>query len=147
MTALDLLRRQISEYTGAIGADQALLAHQIAASAALATRPTPGGTTMPATALTDRQLLVDVRRWARTNGWSLSWIGWINATYDSDATLAVGWDESGLRVWRKGATGWPIRSTDYAVASVRQAVDVLAALGILPPHLSSAYRAALAVAR
>lgn len=94
----------------------------------------------------DRQLLVDVHRWARANGWTISTTGWINAAYDSLADIAVGWDEDGLRVWRKeqsssGHRYWPIPSTDYPVATVRQAVDVLVALRILPVHLSSAYRA------
>ncbi|MEU8264434.1 hypothetical protein AB0C02_27910 [Micromonospora sp. NPDC048999] len=99
--------------------------------------------------ITDRQLLADVRRWARANGWSLSWGGWVNHRYDSDADIAVDWDDVELRIKRKetypGGTGryWPSRFTDYPVTSVVQAVDILVALDVLPHRFSSAYRAAV----
>ncbi|MGW3608980.1 hypothetical protein ACWD6N_03675 [Micromonospora sp. NPDC005163] len=92
--------------------------------------------------LTDRQLLVEVHRWARANGWNWHecW-GWVNARYASEATLAVGWDEGTVTV-RSGVV--LLRPTTYPVDSVTQAVDMLVTVGVLPAHLSSAYRAAVA---
>jgi hypothetical protein len=92
----------------------------------------------------DRKLLADVHRWARTYGWtSAGWRGWQNARYEDQATVAVRTNEAGFQVWRKPAdaphfTGQP---TEYPADSVRQAVDLLVALGILPAQLSSAYTA------
>lgn len=98
---------------------------------------------------TDRQLLVDVRQWALDNGWHLLWSGWANAMFLHDATVLVEWDDEELTVRRRDKAGepWamglaPDRRDRYPVASVRQAFDILAALGILPPEFSSAYRAA-----
>ena len=88
----------------------------------------------------DRDLLAAVHRWARANGWTPSTRGWINASYEDEATIAVGHDEESVRVWRKGKSGlFPLCSTDYVVDGVGQAVDVLCVLGILPVEFSSAY--------
>ncbi|WP_346536991.1 hypothetical protein [Micromonospora sp. DPT] len=88
----------------------------------------------------DRQLLADVHRWARTNGWNWHecW-GWVNAPYASEATLAVEWDDAGVLTIRRGPVVF--RPTRYDVDSVRQAIDMLVALDILPAHLSSQYQA------
>lgn len=93
---------------------------------------------LAAPATTDRELLVAVRRWARSAGWWLGWSGW----HSHDGAIVVDWTEGRdeITVRRKGST----LGRDYPVASVRQAVDILCALDVLPPHLSSAYRAALA---
>jgi hypothetical protein len=92
----------------------------------------------------DRRLLADVHRWARTNGWTpADWRGRQNAPTEDQATIAVRTNEAGFQVWRKTTdaphfTGQP---TDYPADSVRQAVDLLAALNILPAQFSSAYQA------
>lgn len=89
----------------------------------------------------DRELLADVHRWARTNGWNWheAW-GWVNAHYVSDATLAVEWEDGPL-VIRSGEVLLLLKPKTYPVASVREAVDILVALRILPAHFSSAYEA------
>lgn len=96
---------------------------------------------MPAADLTDRQLLAAVHRWARTNGWTVSSIrGWINASCSKDATLAIGWDATALLIYRRQDTPphyWPMYAETYPARSVREAVDILCALRILPGHLSS----------
>ena len=89
----------------------------------------------------DRALLAAVHRWARAHGWTSSTRGWINARYEDEATIAVGHDEESVRIWRKPADAFyfAIKSTDYEVDGVGQAVDVLCVLGILPAEFSSAY--------
>jgi hypothetical protein len=90
----------------------------------------------------ERDLLVAVSRWAHRAGWTQHWRGWINATYDSDATLTVGVDEGEVRIWRREpGKGFPLRSTDYLVAGVRQGVDLLCVLGVLPAWMSSLWQA------
>ncbi|MEU7972199.1 hypothetical protein AB0B48_09160 [Micromonospora sp. NPDC049089] len=92
---------------------------------------------------TDRQQLAEVSRWARIQGWRVGgWRGYQNAPFEDQATVTVRVNEAGLQVWRKPAgtpyfTGQP---TEYPAATVREAVDILAAVGILPPVFSSAYR-------
>ncbi|WP_431976139.1 hypothetical protein [Micromonospora haikouensis] len=108
----------------------------------------------PAVEPTDRQLLIAARRWALANGWHLTWSGWANAPIERDATTVVHWDEDELFVRRRTAAeagaSWPLglgglgRRDRYPVRAVREAVDVLVAVGVLPAELSSAYRAALA---
>jgi hypothetical protein len=104
----------------------------------------------------ERHLLAGVLRWARTHGWRRGKCGWVNGA-DDEATINVTWSTSPLG-WSAGeigiarnadrlSMGGPVWSctTWIRVASVVQAVDVLVALGILPPLWSSAY--ALAVDR
>ena len=93
------------------------------------------------TPTTDRQLLADIHRWARANGWTWNEVwGWINARYASDASLAVEWDtDRGVLTIRTGPVVF--RAKNYDVDSVRQAVDQLVTLDILPAQFSSAYRA------
>ena len=88
-----------------------------------------------------RQLLADVHRWARTNGWNWRecW-GWVNALYASEATLAVDWDTDTRTITVHRANGNAIfRPTTYPADTVCQAVDVLVAYGVLPAQFSSAY--------
>lgn len=93
-----------------------------------------------ATPTSDRQLLAEVHRWARTNGWTWNDVwGWINAPYASDATLTVEWDDNGVITVRTGPVVF--RPTRYPVDTVRQAVDLLVTLDILPAKFASAYRA------
>lgn len=106
------------------------------------------------TEITDRQLLADIHRWARTNGWHCTWIGWANAQLGREATTVVEWDHDELTVRRRPAAEvgqqWPSglgsvgRGERYPVTSVREAVDILVALDVLPHRFSSAYRAAVA---
>ncbi|QDY06128.1 hypothetical protein FJK98_02260 [Micromonospora sp. HM134] len=108
--------------------------------------------TAPAAEPTDRQLLAAVHRWARTHGWTVTWVGWANAGSASNATIAVAWDDTEVTVYRRPLTEvgrqWYVgvdgHHSRHPVASVRQAVDVLVALDVLPAELSSAYRAAVA---
>lgn len=89
----------------------------------------------------ERALLRDVLTWARANGWTHTchpihghnWEGPRNYAVDLDATDDR--TEFALDVYIPGAINclWP--------RSVRQAVDVLAALGVLPAELSSMYAA------
>lgn len=89
----------------------------------------------------DRRLLAEISAWAHASGWTQSWRGWQNAATDDQATVVVGHDDGGLRVWRKDARGmFPLRSTDYPADSLREAVDILAAIRVLPVVFSSAYR-------
>lgn len=45
-----------------------------------------------------------------------------------------------IRVWRPDHLGrWPTYATEYRVRTVGEGVDVLCALGILPPRFSSAF--------
>ncbi len=84
----------------------------------------------------DRRLLAEVHHWARVNGWSPRSRGWTNP----DDTTAVTWDEGEVRVWRRQRPNlYPTWPTMYPVESIRQAVDLLVALGILPAELSSVY--------
>lgn len=113
-----------------------------------------GHAAQPPVDITDRQLLVDVHQWARANGWRCTWIGWGNAQISSSATTVVEWDHDELTVRRRPAAEvgqqWPSglgsvgRRDRYPVTSVRQAVDFLVALDVLPARFSSAYRAAVA---
>jgi hypothetical protein len=99
---------------------------------------------------TDRQLLAEVSRWARANNWSpAEWRGFKNAAFEDQATIAVRVNEAGFQVWRKTSaaprfTGQP---TDYPASSVRQAVDFLVALRILPVKFSSVYEAGVRAGR
>lgn len=111
-------------------------------------------TAPPAAEPTDRQLLVDVRRWAIANGWHLTWLGWANAATVDGATVIVEWYHGELVVSRRNqASGqWSASlfradQRRHPVDSVREALDILVALGIVPARFSSAYRAALAVTR
>ncbi|MFI1195487.1 hypothetical protein ACH4T9_19830 [Micromonospora sp. NPDC020750] len=153
---LDRIRRRVAQYTGASGSSQAFLAHQLAADARPLLAEVDRLTAAAAAPVdvTDRQLLADVHRWARTNGWHCTWIGWANAQLGSDATTVVEWDHDELTVRRRPTaevgSQWPSgwgsegRRERYPVTSVRQAVDILVALDVLPAQLSSAYRAAVA---
>ena len=97
------------------------------------------GTVTPST---DRKLLADVHRWARTNGWTWNsaWC-WQNATYATEATLAVEWDLDARTVIVRRGDGVVFRPTTYPADTVREAVDLLVAIGILPARFARAYQA------
>ena len=87
----------------------------------------------------DRKLLAEVSKWARAYGWVvLRDTGWQNPS----RIIQVDWDERGVWIARRNGTDrmWPAAQL-YPATSVRQAVDMLAAIGILPPRFSSAYKA------
>lgn len=90
----------------------------------------------------ERTLLLALFRWARTEGrlewgrWHYRWSRetgpreqWVGIDYSAD-------DGEFLTLWR-GRTNM----RTYFVADVAEAVDVLAALGIVPLQFSTAYRA------
>lgn len=100
----------------------------------------------------ERHLLAAAIRWAYGDGWRPRWpelrrregmrtwanVRWTRSLPPADA-LRVTLDGRHLQVTRfNSAAGWVAIATVEAV-SVVQVVDVLAALGILPPFLSSAY--------
>ncbi|MFE9192022.1 hypothetical protein ACFYL6_20695 [Micromonospora sp. NPDC007208] len=92
-----------------------------------------------------RGLLANVRTWARTNGWaSHRDTGWQNP----DRTIQVDWDEHGLSIGRRISADrmWPTPRL-YPASSVRQAVDFLVALYILPMKFSSAYESGVKAGR
>ncbi|MCG5460807.1 hypothetical protein MED01_004233 [Micromonospora sp. MED01] len=99
-------------------------------------------TSTTTTSTEDRRLLAEVSRLRRANDWRDSSRGFQNAPFEDQATVAVRPNEAGFQVWRKPAdaphfTGQP---TEYPAESVREAVDLLVALNILPDSFSSAYR-------
>lgn len=90
----------------------------------------------------ERELLLALFRWARAEGrmeWGRWAHRWSRQTGPREQWLGVDYDpEDGkyLSLYRGREN-----ARDYWVASVVEAVDVLAALGIVPPRFSSAYRA------
>jgi hypothetical protein len=92
----------------------------------------------------ERHLLAAVHRWARTNGWRINWtFGWVDGAL-ADATVNVKWSDREIGIVRaigRLSTSRPYWSntTWIRIRSTVEAVDVLVALGILPPFLSSAY--------
>lgn len=105
---------------------------------------------MPEQTLTDeRQLLVAVRRHLRANGWTL----FPGRAIHTDAHLAALWttpwaddDKAGriLEIRVTGSFGIAKRTCFTAeVDTVREAVDLAVAYGILPLAFSSAYRAGI----
>ncbi|MET8265972.1 hypothetical protein ABZU92_18495 [Micromonospora arida] len=91
------------------------------------------------TPIEDRRLLAEVSRWRKDNGWTNTDFGWV----DDLRTVRVRPNEAGFQVWRKDAdaphfTGQP---TEYPAESVREAIDMLVALNVLPEGFSSAYKA------
>ncbi|MBM0203228.1 hypothetical protein JNW90_08990 [Micromonospora sp. STR1s_5] len=100
-------------------------------------------TSTASTPTEDRRLLAEVSRWRKAADWTDSSRGFQNAPFEDGATVAVRPNEAGFQVWRKPAdaphfTGQP---TEYPAESVREAIDLLVALRVLPAHFSSAYQA------
>jgi hypothetical protein len=98
----------------------------------------------------ERVLLANVHRWARTNGWRPGPRGWENpertfAIEPRDGEVVIWW----LSTTANGPAPWrtsPLASCRYILAdSAVQAIDLLVVYGYLPPLWSSAY--ALAVGR
>jgi len=93
---------------------------------------------MPSDPTAERQLLRDVLRWARANGWEHGYIKpsdehlWVR-TYGSGRTrtVAIGWDDTlQHRVLIVDS------DKEWLVASVREAVVLLVLNGIVPVELS-----------
>jgi hypothetical protein len=90
----------------------------------------------------ERTLLLAVFRWARAEGgmqWGRWHYRWTRQSGPREQWLGVEFDPGDgefLSLYRGRATG-----RDYWVADIAEAVDVLAALGILPAQFSTAYRA------
>lgn len=93
----------------------------------------------------DRQLLAAVGRWSRRTGWHPTRVvpgGWRSA---DERTMVRPVAEGVLEVWRGiGEDEQPGTPDRYPVRSVTEAVDVLAAIGVLPLELSSGWRAGAA---
>lgn len=98
-------------------------------------------------ATTDRALIVDAHRWARYHGWvpygRHGWTDPAGITTNGRAGTAVTWDEDSITVYRRRSE-WAWDERTYRVASVREAVDILVAVDVLPAQMSSAYRTAQA---
>ena len=91
----------------------------------------------------DRRLLAEVSKWAHANGWTNGgWRGYMNGRYWHEATIMVRPNETGFDVWRV-ERGGPVsgKPMEYPATSIREAVDLLVALRILPDRFSSAFRA------
>lgn len=89
----------------------------------------------------ERSLLLAVFRWARAEGglvYGLPTRWSCGGPIDQRWGVSWSWDfeRERLTVWRGRIT-----ARDYWVLSIAEAVDVLVALGILPPRFSTAYRA------
>lgn len=91
----------------------------------------------------DRRLLAEVSKWAHANGWTNGgWRGYMNGRYWHEATVMVRPNETGFDVWRVNQAGAVAgRPDEYPATSVREAVDLLVALRILPDRFSSAFYA------
>jgi hypothetical protein len=87
----------------------------------------------------ERTLLLAVFRWARAEGVRLD--GATRWTSPPPHRWGVefwgGLDDRPVFVWREGQ----IIGSNYDVVDIAEAVDLLAALGILPAQFSTAYRA------
>lgn len=61
---------------------------------------------------------------------------------NADGTVRLGWDDKHICLWRRESAGvrWPAYALVLPVESAEQAVDLLVALDVLPPELSSTYR-------
>jgi hypothetical protein len=88
----------------------------------------------------DRYLLARLNWWRRKTGTTFSY-----GAYDwksRDGRVAVNWEEGEITVFRADGRGqFPTWGDRYRVESVRQAVDLLVALGVLPPEFATAYTA------
>src|SRR5688572_28387274 len=105
----------------------------------------------------DRQLLRVVFRWARANGWrpsddnELSNRDWCPAGDEPNTFVNLhrpnygdnGQDRFGNSILRVYSFGGKYRCVQVPDTSVREAVDVLCALGVLPGHLSSIFAAGI----
>lgn len=94
-----------------------------------------------------RDLLVNINRWRRRQDWTWGHIrGLVNAKLTREATIAVDWlpaDENsqGFTVTRRERAGssWPVPDF-YRAVSIRQAVDLLVVLDVLPLAFSSQWQ-------
>lgn len=85
----------------------------------------------------ERKLLGAVLRWARADGVTVSWHRWTRrGPIEQRWGVVHDGHEQKLTIWRGRDTG-----KDYWVTSIAEALDVLAALGIVPARFSTAYRA------
>lgn len=91
----------------------------------------------------DRRLIVEALRWARANGWTRMKSGrWRKGSLRFDYTLPVHAPElAWLKVYRVGTVKQRLPNGYASVATVAQAVDVLAGLGVLPFDKSAMYDA------
>lgn len=87
----------------------------------------------------ERTLLLAVLRWARDEG------AVATRLWPSDLAWYVAADDGASVLFTHGARRIKVRRgaghTAMPVADIRQAVDLLAALGVIPARFSSAYRA------
>lgn len=86
----------------------------------------------------ERTLLREVFRWAIREGIQQgTHARWTRrGPVEQRWGVSLDFDRLYLTVWRGRCTG-----RDYLVTSIAEAVDVLVALGVLPPPFSTAYRA------
>lgn len=87
----------------------------------------------------EQALLLQLFRWARTEGVRLDGaMRWGSPPpHRWGIDFWKGLDDRDLFVWREGR----VVGTNYPVASITEAVDLLVTLGIVPARFSTAYRA------
>lgn len=86
-----------------------------------------------------RRLLAAVSRWAREQGWERSLVR--NLRLSPDGSLSVAWDADGVDVHQGDGRGGVALVCHLRPATVREAVDVLAALDVVPQYFSRQYAA------
>ncbi|MET7867943.1 hypothetical protein [Micromonospora taraxaci] len=93
------------------------------------------------TSTEDRRLLAEVSRWRKDNGWGRDCRGvYTSADRTFGVDICDGRDgmAAGFRIMRGLLLTKP---TEYPAETVREAIDMLVALNVLPARFSSAYRA------
>lgn len=90
----------------------------------------------PALRLDERRLAAALNRWARQTGWDRLTFG--HGRRSPDGRVQVAWDDHTLTVdWRdKPGDAYARHQIWVAVTSIREAADMLAALGVTPTRLA-----------
>ena len=92
------------------------------------------------TPTSDRYLLARISQWRMDNGWTNTDLGWV----DDFQTVRVREADkgTGIDLWQRTSVGnWQMFPTFIPAGSVRQAIDLLVALDILPARFARAYEA------
>lgn len=84
----------------------------------------------------ERRLLAGLSRWRKDKNWTDSNLGWVDAAQ----SVRVRPLEHGFKVWGRYDDQWRAEG-EFPATSIRQAVDILVALTVLPAPFSSAYEA------
>ncbi|MDH6460158.1 hypothetical protein M2302_000309 [Micromonospora sp. A200] len=82
---------------------------------------------------TERQLIVEINQWRKRHGWFDTNLGWV----DPNHTIRIRPQEWGFDLWHRVDGKWQQLEDRYAAFTVRQAVDTLVALDVLPDKFHS----------